>query len=260
VPCLIHPESSSSGDWDNHEKILKAKFAKYGLSFKDIIVYKGDVSTAQQQANTAVARAKANGCDQVYFMAGNPIALIFFTQAATQNAWFPTWTFTSYMVLSDTELGGRLMDQRQWDNAVGLSTRVPAGQHPKEGNCKAIYEKYNGNDGQSDAAYPQIACAQLLSVAEIMRRSLTRTGVLNANSLLVGADAVRNDFYYDATVPLRWSFPGPGGPFKTKAFSHYTVVKWNSAQSKYLFPEFPNYWEVMGPNRSNAQDLRPYFK
>ncbi|MEY2478943.1 MAG: hypothetical protein QOG87_4258 [Actinomycetota bacterium] len=260
TPCLIHPESGVSGDWNNHEKIMVAKFAKYGMSFKDIVVYQDDVSTAQQQATTAAARLKAKGCDQVYFMAINPIALVFFTQAATQNQWFPKWTFTSYMALADTELAGRLMDQRQWENAVGLSTRVPAGQHKFEGNCKRIYQKYYGNDDQADSAYTQIVCAQLLSVAEIMRRAVARTGVLTGNSVMIGADAVRNDFFYDATVPLRWSMPGPNGPFKTKAFSHYTVVDWSSGQSKYLFPEFPNYWEVMGPGKANAQDLRQFFK
>ena len=259
-PCMIHPESGASGDWNNHEKLLIKKFEKFGLRFTDVITYQEDVSTAQQQANTIATRAKAKGCDQVYFMAGNPIALIFFTQAATQNLWFPTWTFTSYMVLSDTELGGRLMDQQQWENAIGLSTRVPPGEHKDEGNCKRIYEKYHGNDGQSESAYSQIACAQLLSVAEIMRRAIARTGVLTGSSLLVGADSVRNDFFYDSTVPLRWSFPGPEGPFKTKAFSHFTVVDWSSEESRYLFPEYPKYWEVMGPGRSGAQDLRPLFQ
>jgi len=239
---------------------MVAKFKKYGLTFTDIITYQEDVATAQSQSNTIAARAKAEGCDQVYFMAGNPIALIFFTQAATQNQWFPQWTFTSYMVLSDSELGGRLMDQRQWANAVGLSTRVPAGEHPKEGQCKKIYEKYYPGDGQSDSASVQVVCAQLLSSAEIMRRAVKATGVLTGNSWIVGADMVRNDFAYDAHVPIRWSFPGPQGPFKTKGFSHYTVVKWSSADSKYLFPEYPNYWEVMGPGKSGAQDLRPAFK
>lgn len=258
-PCLIHPESGASGDWNSHEKTLLGKFKKYGMGFTDVITYQEDVSTAQQQANTIAARAKSKGCDQVYFMAGNPIALIFFTQAATNNLWFPTWTFTSYMVLSDTELAGRLMDQQQWRNAVGLSTRVPPGNHPKEGNCKRIYEGYYPGDGQSESASTQIACAQILTVAEIMRRAVARTGVLTGNSLLVGADGIRNDFFYDATVPLRYSIPGPQGPFKTKAFSHYTVVTWSADESRYLFPEFPNYWEVMGPGKSGAQDLRPTF-
>lgn len=259
-PCMIHPESGVSGDWNNHEKILVAKFAKYGMRFTDIITYQDDVSTAQQQSNTISARAKAKGCDQVYFMAVNPIALIFFTQAATQNLWFPTWTFTSYMALADTELAGRLMDQRQWENAIGLSTRVPAGEHRMEGNCKKIYDKYYAGDGQNESASVQVVCAQLLSVAEIMRRAVTRTGVLTGDSLLVGADSVRNDFFFDATVPLRWSFPGVDGPFKTKAFSHFTVVDWSSDQSKYLFPTFPMYWEVMGPEQSGGEDLRAYFK
>lgn len=259
-PCLIRPESGVSGDWNSHEKLLTAKFRKYGMTFTDIITYKEDVATAQSQSNTIAARAKAKGCDQVYFMAGNPIALIFFTQAATQNQWFPTWTFTSYMVLSDTELAGRLMDQRQWDKAIGLSTRVPPGEHPKEQQCKRIYEKYYPGDGQSESASVQIVCAQLLSSAEIMRRAVKVTGVLTGNSWVVGADAVRNDFAYDAHVPIRWSFPNPQGPFKTKGFSHWTVVKWSSAQSKYLFPEYPKYWEVMGPGKSGAQDLRAHFR
>jgi hypothetical protein len=258
-PCMIHPESGVSGDWNAHEKTLIAKFKKYDMTFTDVITYQDDVSTAQQQATTIAARAKEKGCDQVFFMAINPIALIFFTQAATQNLWFPTWTFTSYMALVDTELAGRLMDRRQWENAIGLSTRVPPGQHPKEGNCRNIYNRYYGGEGQEDSAATQVVCAQLLTTAEIMRRAIKATGVLTGNSLMVGANQIQNNWTFDATVPLRYSFPGVGGPFKTKAFSHYTVVDWSSSESKYLFPEFPKYWETMGPNKSNAVDLRSYF-
>jgi hypothetical protein len=137
---------------------------------------------------------------------------------------------------------------------------VPAGNHKMDGNCKRIYQQYYGTDDQSDSAYTQIVCAQLLSVAEILRRAVARTGVLTGNSVIVGANAVQNDFFYDATVPLQWSFPSPSGPFRTKAFRHYTVVRWNSQQAKYLFPEFPTYWETMGPGRSNGQDMRAAFK
>lgn len=259
-PCLIHPESDAAGDWNMYEKLLVAKLARAGIAFTDIITYTGDVSTAQQQANTVATRAKAKGCDQAWFMAGNPIALIFITQAATNNLWFPTWTFTSYSALADTELAGRLMDQQQWENAIGLSTRVPPGKHPKDGNCKRIYERYNGNDGQSESVAAQIACALVLSLAEAMNRAVERTGVLTGDSLLVGADAVTNDFYYDSHVPIDWSFPSPAGPFKTKGFSHYTVVDWSSAESKYLFPEYPIYWRVMGPGRSGGENLEPMFK
>ncbi|MFA5787620.1 MAG: ABC transporter substrate-binding protein [Actinomycetota bacterium] len=255
--CLIHVNDPT---WNTAEKIVVDKMKKYGMTFRDIISYQDDVATAQTQANTAAARAKAKGCEQAWFMANNPIAMVFFTQAATQNAWYPTWTWTSYVVLADSELAGRLMDQSQWKNAIGLSTRVPAGQHPKEGNCQRIYEQYNGNDGQSTSAAAQIACAQVLSVAEIMNRAISRTGVLTANSLLMGADSVKNNFYWDAHVPITWSFPGPQGPFKTKGYSHYTVAKWNTSTSAYDFPEFPKYWKVMGPDKSGAEDLRPLFK
>ncbi|MFA5786824.1 MAG: ABC transporter substrate-binding protein [Actinomycetota bacterium] len=254
--CLLHPNNA---DWNGREKLLVAKMKKYGMAFRDIIAYEGDVSTALTQSNTAAARAKAKGCEQAWFMAENPIALVFFTQAATQNDWHPTWTWTAMTVMSDTELAGNLMDQNQWKNAIGLSIRVPAGQHPKEGNCVNIWNKYN-SDGQGSSVAAQIACPQILTAAELMRRAIKRTGVLNANSLLLGADTVRNNFYWDSHVPLTWSFPGPKGPFKTKGFSHYTVAKWNSSTSKYEFPEYPKYWKVMGADKSGSEDLRPLFK
>lgn len=259
TPCLVHPEEGVSGNWPLYKGILVERMQEQGLAFKDIVDYKEDVATAQQQSSALVARLKSNGCDQIYFMAGNPIALIFFTQAAENAQWRPTWTFTSYMALSDSELGGRLMNQAQWENAVGLSTRVPPGEHPREGNCKKIYETYYQGDGQSESAAVQLTCAYFLVGAEMMRRGEQLTGRLDANALIVGADAINNDFYYDAHVPLRWEYPA-GGAYKTKGWSHYTVVDWNSGRSAYDFPEYPLYWEVMGPNKSNGVDLRPLFK
>ncbi|MEX2394603.1 MAG: ABC transporter substrate-binding protein [Actinomycetota bacterium] len=260
-PCLIRIETGASGNWDIPEKLLVDAMASHGIKFRDIIVFKDDASTAQQQATLIAIRARDKGCQHVYFMAGNPIGLIFFTSAATQNNWFPhKWTFTSYTALSDTDLAGGLMDPQQWENAVGLTIRVPEGKHPKTDNCKNIYRKYYPNDGQDGSAAVTIACVTVLPTAEAMRRAIERTGVLNANTLLLGADAIRDDFYYDAHVPMSYSFPGKDGPFRTRGFEHWTVVDWSVDEGKYLFPVFPCYYRTFKANNGGCEDLRSKFK
>jgi hypothetical protein len=57
---------------------------------------------------------------------------------------------------------------------------------------------------------------------------------------------------------MLFSLPSAKGPFETKAFHHLTIITWNG--SKYLFPEFPKYWVVIGPKKSGSLDLRPYWK
>ena len=257
VPCLVHPDDD---EWNGNEKTLNAELKKYGVAFKTYVRYADDVSTAQQQATAAAVKMRENQCDQVFFMAHNPIALIFFTAAASQTGFFPdVWTFTSYTALADTALAGNLMNNRQWQKAIGLSYRVPPGQHPAEGNCRRIYEKYYPGDGQAGSASVQLACALVLPPVEMMRRGERLTGQLTADSFVVGADSITNDYYFDATVPLDWSVP-PGGPYKTKAFDDWTVVKWNEGKGDYDFPDFPLYWKTMGPNKSGGTDLRPLFK
>ncbi len=262
-PCIIRIESGASGNWDIPEKLLVAKMRREGIGIrdKDIIVFQDNAATAQQQATTIAIRARDNGCQHVYFMAGNPIGLIFITSAATQNNWFPhKWTWTSYTALVDTELAGGLMDQRQWENAVGLTIRVPPNEHPKYDNCKKVYRKYFPNDGQDGSAAVLIACASVLPTAEAMRRGVKRTGKLDSNAYLLGADAIRDDFYYDAHVPMSFSFPSEKGPFKTRGFTHWTVGDWNSDSGRYDFPKFPCYYKTFKPNGGGCEDLRAKFK
>lgn len=259
--CLIRIESGASGNWDIPQKILVQKMAKYGLKFIDIYVFKDDASTAQEQSNAIAIRERDKGCQHVYFMAGNPVGLVFITDAATHNRWFPKrWTWTGYTALVDDDNISKLMDQVQWENSVGLTYRIPGGEHPKAGNCRRIYEQYNGNDGQGDSASVKIACTAVLSTAEIMRRGLKLTGRLDANAVVIGADAIRNDFFWDAHVPMEYRIPSVNGPFKTRAFSHYTVADWNSARSAYEFPAYPCYYRVFRPNNGGCEDLRATYK
>ena len=194
-------------------------------------------------------------------MAGNPVGLVFITQAATQNQWFPkVWTFTSRTAGSDTALFGRLMDQQQWERAVGLSIRVPPGEHAKDGNCADIYRRYYPNDGASESAAVLVYCPAVLSTAEVMRRGVKLTGRLDANAFIIGANAIRNDFSFDAHVPIEFKFESTRGPFKTRGWSHMTPVDWNVGKGDFDFPAFPCYYRVFRANNGGCEDLRPMFK
>ncbi len=255
--CFVHPDTP---DFNNLEKIMVARMKDHGLAFTDTIRYADDVSTGQQQATAATIRMKDKDCKQVWFVANNIIAMIFFTNAAEQQDFHPTYTFTARTAFADQQLGGSLMNQNQWRNSVGLSPRIRPGEHPKEGNCKRIYEKYYPGDGQSSSASVTIACVQLLLSAEAMIRAVDLTGQLTANSLMVGVNAIQRDFYWDAHVPMTYTIPTSiSKPFDFTGYDHQTVVKWSPETGDYLFPEYPKYWRMFGPNGSGGEDLRKFY-
>ena len=254
--CFVHPDTS---DYNNQEKIMVAKMRAQGLAFADIIRYADDASTGQQQATSAVIRMKGK-CEQVWFLANNAIALIFFTNAAEQQDWHPTYTFTGRTLFTDEALGGSLMQPNQWEKAIGLSPRIKPGDHPNEGNCRKVYEKYYPGDGLSGSASVRVACAAILTSTEAMERAVDLTGQLTANSLQVGINAIKRDFYWDAHVPVTYTIPTSlQNGFDFTGFDHQTVVKWNRGAGDYDFPEYPRYWTRFGPGRSGGEDLRPLF-
>ena len=256
VACLIHPDTP---DFNNLETLVKAKMAAQGLAFKSVVRYADDPSTAQQQATTASIAMKGAGCKQVWLIANNFLADIFFTNAAYQQQWKPTWTWTARTNGIDFALAGRLMQQDEWANAVGLTTRIKPGESPLDGQCAKIYNKYNSGDGQDGSAAVTIACNSILTVAEAMKRGIDRTGVLTASSLMLGVDAIKGDFAWEAYVPLSFSIPAPGKATDRTGYDLQTVAVWNRTTLDYDFPQYPNYWKVLGPNGAGAVDIRPSF-
>ena len=257
MPCLIHPDTP---DFNGLEPLLVSKMSDHGLKFGDIVRYADDPSTAQQQATTAAARMKNKGCKQVWLVANNAIADVFFTNAAASQNWHPTWTWTARTYLIDQKLGGSLMSQSEWKNSVGLTTRVQKADSPHADNCSNIYKRYYPNDGQDQSAAVVAACAGVLTSAEAMRRAIDVTGVLTGNSLMLGVNAIRGNFFWDAHVPMTFSIPDLNGPFDFTGFDVQTVAQWNNSDGDYRFPEYPRYWKVMGENRSGWIDIRPALR
>jgi ABC-type branched-subunit amino acid transport system substrate-binding protein len=250
-PCFVHPDTS---DFNNLEKLMVRAMSKYGLKFGDIIRYADDTGTALQQAGTYSVRMQRKGCKSVWLLANNFLADVFFTQAAALQNWHPVWTWTARTAGIDTTLAGRLMNASEWANSIGLSTAIKPGASPYEGNCARIYNRYHSGDGQSGSAAVLTACNAILTVSEAMRRAVDRTGVLTANSLMMGVDAIKGDFAWDAFVPLTFSITKR--PFDFTGYDLQTVEHWSRARNVYEFPEFPKYWKVMGPNGSGAVDIR----
>ena len=239
MPCLIHPDTP---DFNNLEGLLNKIMAKQGLKFGKTIRYADDAAQAQQQATTAAIAMKGS-CKQVWLIANNFLADVFFTNAAAQQNWYPTWTWTARTGGIDLKLAGSLMNQDEWENAVGLTTRIKPGESPLDGNCAKIYNRYNDGDGQSGSAAVTVACNQILTSSEAMRRAIDRTGVLTGNSLMLGVDAIRGDFAWEAYVPLTFSIPKVGGPKDYTGYDLQTVAKWNRRKRRLRLPALPEVLE-----------------
>jgi len=98
---------------------LKKKIEACGGSVGPVIGYASDITTATQQAANIVARMHSEGVTTVT-CACDPIAPIFFTNAASSQGWRPEWLHNG-VFLTDHQSFGRLYNQDQWGRSFGVS-------------------------------------------------------------------------------------------------------------------------------------------
>lgn len=130
--------------------LLAEKIKRCGGDVVKMVSYASDVSTAQAQATNAVAQLRDAGVTTVTCTC-DPIAPVFFTNAATNQGWFPEW-LQNGVLLTDLPDFGRLYNQQQWGNSFGLSVFPKYGPVAESGAWKAYWEtKPNGNKDEANA-------------------------------------------------------------------------------------------------------------
>ena len=108
---------------DESGKKFVNELASAGVDLAAEASYELDVSRAQENARTVIAKMKAANVTTVIF-AGDPLTPSFLTKEATAQDYFPEWIVLG-AAYTDTSLFGRQYDQRQWAHAFGVS-QLPA--------------------------------------------------------------------------------------------------------------------------------------
>jgi hypothetical protein len=101
--------------------VMQKKLAACGTTVGKIVSYAGDVSTITQQATNVIAQMKAAGVTSITVPA-DPISPIFFTNAATNQGYFPEW-ISNGILLTDVPSFIRLYNQQQMAHYFGVSVQ-----------------------------------------------------------------------------------------------------------------------------------------
>jgi hypothetical protein len=116
---------------------------EYGAQIATRFTYIYDPSRAAEIAAGAIARMKEAGVTTV-ILSVDPLIPGDITKEATAQNYFPEWVLGP-SVLMDTTIFGRLTDQDQWSNMVGIS--LPAARAERElGDSYRVYEWYYGTE------------------------------------------------------------------------------------------------------------------
>ena len=107
------------------------------------VAYSPDTATANQQATSQVARAKAEGVTSALLFS-DPIAPVFMTKQMTSQAYFPEHVLVGSGLI-DYDVVGRLYDQEQWRHAFGPSDSPVF--RPLDKSEAAVVWRSAGNSG-----------------------------------------------------------------------------------------------------------------
>ena len=155
-----------------------------GVNLVESVPY--DIQRAGEQAPGIITRMKEAGVTSL-IIEGDPSTPAIFTQAATDQEWFPEWIIGG-SALTDTSAFARTYDQEQWAHAFGISS-LAARTLPGAGGASGVYEWYFGEEPQADQSAgvivpnPQIFFGALQAVGP----NLTRDAMVQA---LYGIDLV----------------------------------------------------------------------
>lgn len=119
---------------------LKARLAKNGIPVAQMVGYASDLNTAAQQATNAIQQMRNAGVTSVMCVC-DPVAPVFLTKAATQQAYFPEWIQTGYYG-QDLDLVARFYDQEQWRHNFGPAV-IPTLDKPENGAPYKVWKKYH---------------------------------------------------------------------------------------------------------------------
>lgn len=106
-----------------------------------------DIQRAPEQAAGIITRFKEAGVTSIVIQ-GDPSTPAVFTEAATQQQYFPEWIIGGSALMDSTAFA-RSYDQEQWSHAFGLST-LSARTSPEVGGSRFRYNWYHGEDPAAD--------------------------------------------------------------------------------------------------------------
>jgi hypothetical protein len=123
-----------------------AALAAEGVTISESVPF--DLTRASEQATGIIQRFKDAGVTSI-IISGDPSTPAIFTQAATDQEYFPEWIIGG-SALMDTTAFARTYDQEQWAHAFGISSLTARLAPDVVGSAQELYTWFNGTEPPAD--------------------------------------------------------------------------------------------------------------